>query len=278
MMSLRRIFTIASVSYLDALRNKIFLSLFIFLIIALITSFNLPTMNAANRMTVMQSYMLQAILLFSSIISVFLASFSLSSDIENRRLMVILSAPVRRFDMLLGKLLGISLIMASLLFCTGLISLLSLYSVSVTGKLPRQHMTVMADTVTYTLRDTAMKHGALTGRYWLNDTNDQHTIHYQFTGLKPDQFGKTISAELFYSTNRMNHFDIKMDDQHAIITLEGQSTLRQYPPMLQKKGSLHFNFPTSLIADDGQLDIYCSRGAKTSNTDRIVPLQITQVF
>jgi hypothetical protein len=111
-----RILVIASHTFTQLVRMKVFYFMGIFAVIAIASNFfDLPQHEGpeavgANVLRSIKSWSLGAMTLFSVVLSVVATALLLPKDVEDRTLYTILAKPVPRFDYLAGKLLGVLLL------------------------------------------------------------------------------------------------------------------------------------------------------------------------
>ena len=125
-----RIAVIATHTFTQLVRMKVFYFMAIFAVIAIASNFfDLPQHEGpesvgANVLRSIKSWSLGAMTLFSVVISVVATALLLPKDVEDRTLYTILAKPVPRFDYLAGKLLGVLLLVfVSLALMDGLMTL-----------------------------------------------------------------------------------------------------------------------------------------------------------
>ena len=108
-----RILAIASNTFTQLVRMKVFYFMGVFAVIAIASNFfDLPQHEGpeavgASVLRSIKSWSLGAMTLFSVVISVVATALLLPKDVEDRTLYTILAKPVPRFDYLAGKLLGV---------------------------------------------------------------------------------------------------------------------------------------------------------------------------
>ena len=111
-----RSWVIASHTFTQLVRMKVFYFLAVFALIAIASNFfDLPQHEGpeavgANVLRSIRSWSLGAMTLFSVVLSVVATALLLPKDAEDRTLYTILAKPVPRFDYLAGKLLGVLLL------------------------------------------------------------------------------------------------------------------------------------------------------------------------
>jgi len=113
------IWSIASATYREIIRERLLYG--IFLIAALITgaSFFISTISLDQNARVLQNTGLASIHLLTLFISVFVATNSLSRDIDRRALYFLFPKPVSRAHYVLGKYVGFTLFMLTTLIVLG---------------------------------------------------------------------------------------------------------------------------------------------------------------
>lgn len=108
-----RILTIATHTFTQLMRMKVFYFLAIFAVITIASNFfDLPQHEGpesvgANVLSQIKSWSLGAMHLFSIVLSIVATALLLPKDVEDRTLYTILAKPVPRIDYLVGKLLGV---------------------------------------------------------------------------------------------------------------------------------------------------------------------------
>ncbi len=113
---LSRVWVIATHTFTQLVRMKVFYFLAVFAVIAIASNFfDLPQHEGpeavgANVLRSIKSWSLGAMTLFSVVLSVVATALLLPKDAEDRTLYTILAKPVPRFDYLAGKLLGVLLL------------------------------------------------------------------------------------------------------------------------------------------------------------------------
>ena len=128
-----RVAVIASNTFTQLVRMKVFYFMAIFAVIVIVSNFfNLPQFEgpesmAENELRMLKSASFGAMKLFAVVFAIVSTALLLPKDVEDRTLYTILAKPVPRIDYLVGKLLGvIALVAVSLvlmdLLMTGVLS------------------------------------------------------------------------------------------------------------------------------------------------------------
>ena len=129
--SLNRIIVIASHTFTQLVRMKVFYFLAVFALIIVAASYiewpwsRTTEDSAEQELILLKSAAMGAMAIFSVLFTVASTALLIPKDLEDRTLYTILSKPVPRLDYLLGKLAGVTaLVFVSLLLMDGLMSLL----------------------------------------------------------------------------------------------------------------------------------------------------------
>lgn len=111
-----RIAVIAQHAFTQLVRMKVFYFLAVFAVILIASNFfNLPQHEGPDAtgthvLTLIKSWSLGAMTLFSVVLSIVATALLLPKDVEDRTLYTILAKPVPRIDYLAGKLLGVMML------------------------------------------------------------------------------------------------------------------------------------------------------------------------
>jgi len=103
----RRVWTLAMATVTQLVRMKILAFLVLFCLLAVGAGFAFSVINPEQQLNLLKSVTLGTLQIFSIVIGVVSTALLIPKDMEDRTLYTILSKPVPRFDYLLGKLLGV---------------------------------------------------------------------------------------------------------------------------------------------------------------------------
>ncbi len=122
-MNPHRIAAIVHLTLRDAVRSRVVISLLVMLLLVLI---GLPLLiqsdgTPVGRLRVMLEYALAAAVSLLSAATLWAGCASVAAELQDRRLFVVLSKPVHRAEIWLGKWLGIVILDAAALLVTGLV-------------------------------------------------------------------------------------------------------------------------------------------------------------
>jgi ABC-type transport system involved in multi-copper enzyme maturation permease subunit len=117
--SLRLIWVIAKSTYKEIIRDRLMYGILIVALLVTASSFFLATISVGQDPRVIQNVGLASILLFSTLIAVFVTTTSIHHDFERRALYLLFPKPISRTQYALGKYVGIVLILLTTLIILG---------------------------------------------------------------------------------------------------------------------------------------------------------------
>jgi ABC-type transport system involved in multi-copper enzyme maturation permease subunit len=94
-------------------RMKIMAFLVVFCVIVVAAGFAFPVMNPEQQLKLLKDVSFGALQIFSVVIAIVSTALLLPRDLEDRTLYTILSKPVPRYEYLLGKLIGVLLLIGT---------------------------------------------------------------------------------------------------------------------------------------------------------------------
>ncbi len=109
--SLRRTRAIASNTFRDLVRQKVFYFMLVFALILIGTSLAMASLSFQGQLETVMDICLGAMSVFTMLLAVLSTAMLLPKDMEDRTLYTILAKPVSRFEYLLGKLAGVAMIL-----------------------------------------------------------------------------------------------------------------------------------------------------------------------
>lgn len=104
---MKNIFVIAKNTFRAAIRDRILHGILVFAFLFILFTVFLGSISLGEDLMVIRSIGLAGIYLFGIVITVFLASFLISLEIERRTLYLILSKPVSTLELIVGKFVGL---------------------------------------------------------------------------------------------------------------------------------------------------------------------------
>ena len=139
-----RVWTLAMSTVTQLLRMRIIVFLAVFCAIVVAAAFAFPVMNPEQQLKLLKDVSFGALQLFSLIVAIVATSLLLPRDVEDRTLYTILAKPVPRLDYLVGKLLGVLVVIGG-----GLVVMDAVFSIVLWS---RQQM-VLADSIAGLMHD-----------------------------------------------------------------------------------------------------------------------------
>jgi ABC-2 type transport system permease protein len=109
--SFRRVFAIAGNTFRDLVRQKVFYFMIVFAIVLIGGSLALVNVSFHGQLQTVMDVSLGAMSVFTMMLAVLSTAMLLPKDMEERTLYTILAKPVARFEYMLGKLLGVALML-----------------------------------------------------------------------------------------------------------------------------------------------------------------------
>ncbi|HYF33710.1 MAG TPA: hypothetical protein VD994_00360 [Prosthecobacter sp.] len=108
-----RVWTLATATVTQLVRMKILGFLLLFCILVVAMGFAFPSSDPTHQLKQLKDGSFAAMQIFSLVIAIVATALLLPRDLEDRTLYTILSKPVPRYEYLLGKLLGVLLLIGS---------------------------------------------------------------------------------------------------------------------------------------------------------------------
>jgi len=131
MTAVGRIWAIAKMTLLEARRRRVFTILLLFGVALLSSILFFPSVDDMDsRLRLIEVWSLRASALFTAIVGLFLAGFSLPTDFEQKRIYMIVTKPVSKSFVFLGRYAGYVLLLAVFIGSMGLITVVFLRTVS----------------------------------------------------------------------------------------------------------------------------------------------------
>ncbi len=126
---LARLWAVARMTLLEASRRKVFAILLVFTAALLSSAAFFPSVSMEGRLRLVETWSLRAASLFTAIVALFLAGFSLPGDFEQKRIYLLVTKPVSKGVIFLGRFVGFALLLAVFVGAMGLVTLAFIRSV-----------------------------------------------------------------------------------------------------------------------------------------------------
>ncbi len=126
-LSPRRVWAIARVSMTEAIRRKSLWGFVVILAVFLFASWFIQTDRPEHQWRIYVQLVFLVMTLLLLITSSIIACFSLPNDIKQQTIHTIITKPVRRFELVLGRIVGFTLLMTAVLLVMSQLSLLYVF-------------------------------------------------------------------------------------------------------------------------------------------------------
>lgn len=113
---------IANITFKDAIRKKVLLTIFFFALLLVAVSGFLPWVRPADQIRQVTKVCLGGIAFFGMVVAIFLTAPSLPDDIRKKTIFTVMTKPARRWQILAGKILGMGYVLAVMLAVMGAIA------------------------------------------------------------------------------------------------------------------------------------------------------------
>lgn len=110
------LFQLGFITYIEALRKKVFFILGLFALGTMGYSSFLSSVLPKDQLKILQTICFTTATLFGAVVAIFLSASIVPKDIKDKTIFSIIPKPVRRFEYILGRLLGCWMVLAVLLF------------------------------------------------------------------------------------------------------------------------------------------------------------------
>jgi ABC-type transport system involved in multi-copper enzyme maturation permease subunit len=108
---MKKIWVIATLTMREAIRDRILYLLLFFAIILIIASSIISKLTVGDEIKIIKDFGLTSISFFGVLISIFLGIGLLYKEIDKKTIYVIVSKPIERFQFIIGKFIGLLLVL-----------------------------------------------------------------------------------------------------------------------------------------------------------------------
>lgn len=127
-LKIARVWTLAHATFTQLIRMKILFFLLFFCVLVVGSGFAFSVINPEQQLGLLKTVSLGTLQIFSLVIGIVSTALLLPKDMEDRTLYTILSKPVPRFEYLVGKLLGVLLLIGGGLIIMDLVLSVVIYA------------------------------------------------------------------------------------------------------------------------------------------------------
>ncbi|MFO0598735.1 MAG: ABC transporter permease [Myxococcaceae bacterium] len=213
------IFTIAQQTFTEARRNKIFYSVFLFALVVLLNAviFTEVTITTVDRMILDSG--VAAINVFAIALTVFIGVGVINREVDRRSLYAIIVKPVRRWEFIVGKYLGLLAIMLSTcgLMLVGLMISLVNFKTDITSGLFVGFLGIVLEVMilgALALLCSSFTNSFVSGFITAAVFISGHlSAELKFSVMKPgtSEFQKVMGWCIYYLTPNLERFNFKLN-------------------------------------------------------------------
>lgn len=131
---MRKIFTVAHNTFLEAIRDRVLLTLVVFILILICSSFVLGDISAEQHNKIVKDIGLSSISIIGVMISIFIGMGLVYKEIDKKTVYNIFSKPIYRYEFIIGKYMGLVFTLFIITLFMSLILFIFLY-ISTIGKI-----------------------------------------------------------------------------------------------------------------------------------------------
>ena len=109
---MRHVYPIAKNTFREAVRDRILYVILLFAALLMLTGLGLGWISVGEELQIVQHFSLAGLSFFGALLAVFVGAGLVHKELEKRTVYTILSKPVRRWEFILGKYLGLGATLA----------------------------------------------------------------------------------------------------------------------------------------------------------------------
>ena len=117
---MRHVYPIAKNTFREAVRDRILYVILLFAALLMMAGVGLGWVSVGEELQVVQHFSLAGLSFFGALLAVFVGAGLVHKELEKRTVYTILSKPVRRWEFILGKYLGLGAALAVAMFGMGI--------------------------------------------------------------------------------------------------------------------------------------------------------------
>lgn len=226
-----------------------FVIAFVFFLIAVVISapFTLKSDTQSGRVQIILAYSLGVLNIILSLLTIFLSTSTFCSDIRDKTVFTIDTKPVKRWEILAGKWIGVNVLLMILLVCAG-VTIYGFVKYAARPLEGKEQEQFKIKTQVLTARVEA-KPEAVDGKKTAIGIPPRHEWMWEFNGIKPSEDIVHIKFRNFSSGGK----DAKISGLWTVGNME--SGLYRWTTSFPG-GSFHeFQVPASLVSPEGKLNV-----------------------
>jgi len=250
--TLGRLWAVAGLTFLEAVRRKVFLIVIIVGAAIVSSAAFLPAVDPSGRLRLIEVWSVRTVTIFCSLGGIFLAGFSLPGDFEQRRIYTLVTKPIHKGTLFLGKFLGFVLLMAVFLLIMGTLTLVYLRIIAAaTNDFPEARALPR-----YVPRELSgpLEDRERGGRGARSDQKQE--IEWTFEGLPPGRFPERVPVTARVDLRHLPGMEFRLEANVAITAVNPKTFEKHEREVrFQTNRFTTFEIPGSTISDDGRLGI-----------------------
>jgi hypothetical protein len=251
----RRTWAIARMTLIEASRRKVFTILVLFALALLSSTAFFPSVETAGRLRLMEVWALRAASLFTAIVALFISGSSLPGDFEQKRIYLLVTKPVSKSTIFLGKLLGLSLLLAIFVATMGAVTVVFIRGVQLLagpGFPPVMAQERREADRFEAVRPLSTDADEVDKKRYVSAGN-RGALTWQFTGLRRADFGDRVVLETRLSVGSpTDRFRSSGNVLLDVTSARGKHHAAQF---LNTNEELDWSVPADLVGPDGTLDV-----------------------
>lgn len=249
-----QIWAVALLTLRESVRHKVFLALLLFILVILSSATFFPSIEDEARLRLIQLWSIRSITLFSVIVAVFVAGMALPSDMEHRRVYLLVTKPLSKIRLFCGRLFGFALLLAIFVLLMGTVSALYLRLIQgLSGDrfpplqaLPRYFAAEVAYEGPYPQRDETTR--------FLYGNRAEDELVYRFQNVQREDLPDPLLLE---GTFRVTSREMKRFAGDAVVRMGNESqTVRMHT-----SSPVRLSLPRSAVPEGEDLEVRIRRSA-----------------
>ncbi len=209
-----------------------------------------------GRYRIIEIWSLRAATLFTALVALFLAGFSLPGDFEEKRIYLVVTKPVSKITVFLGKYLGFVMLLAIFVGLMGFASILFLRGAQLVAgaSFPEVAAYPRAGASEFDHVHGSRDEKRDPPRLMISAIQNGALI-WKFRGLHRSDF--PASAQLETRLVMGSPYDRLRASGTALVTIRNpvNGETAAYQRFIQTHEENRFNFPATLVSEDGSLDV-----------------------
>lgn len=248
--TLGRLRAVAALTFLEAVRRKVFLIVLIVGAAIVSSAAFLPSVDPSGRLRLIEIWSVRTVTVFCSLGAIFLAGFSLPGDFEQRRIYTLVTKPIHKGTLFVGKFLGFLLLMAVFLGIMGVVTLVYLKVIAaVSSDFPVARAFPSHSPASIDGPLEAKERG---GRGVRSDQSG--VVEFRFEGLPAGRFPDRAKVRAKLDLRRLPGLEFRLEADVWVAAVH-PATREVFPQVVrfQTNRMTSIEIPGRAVSDDGRL-------------------------